>query len=78
MSPTSYQAAPPRIDFKFKTDVFLANDGTEIIGFLYFVKKSLAVNFCQTKAEPSVSRTQKKKAARNIEKGVRAALFVAV
>ena len=56
----------------------VASDGTEVIDFLYFVKKSLVATFCQTKAEPSVSRPQNKKAARNIEKGVRAALFVAV
>jgi len=39
----------------------LANDGTEVIDFLYFVKKSLVVNFCQTKAEPFLSRQQNKK-----------------
>jgi len=46
----------------------VANDGTEVIDFLYFVKQSLAVNFCQTKAQPFVSRPQNKKAARNTKK----------
>ena len=55
----------------------VANDGTEIIDFLYFVKQSLAVNFCQAKAEPFVSRPQNKEAARNTKKSVRPALFVA-
>tara|TARA_B100001146_G_scaffold83109_1_gene73779 strand:- start:81 stop:308 length:228 start_codon:yes stop_codon:yes gene_type:complete len=68
MSPTSYQAAPPRIDYKIKTDVLLANDGTEVIDFLYFVKQSLAVTFCQTKSQPLLSRLQNKKAARNTKK----------
>jgi len=57
--------------------LFLANDGTEIIGFLYFVKKSLVPDFCQTKALPFVSRPQNRKTARETEKSVRAALFVA-
>ena len=79
MSPTSYQAAPPRIDFKFKKGCsYIANDETEVIGFLYFVKKSLEVNFCQTKAEWFVSRPQNKKTTRDTKKNVRAALFLAV
>ena len=55
----------------------LANDGKEVIDILYFVKQSLAVNFCQAKAEPFVSRPQNKEAARNTKKSVRATLFVA-
>jgi len=39
----------------------LANDGTEVIDFLYFVKQSLAVTFCQTKSQPLLSRPQNKK-----------------
>ena len=75
MSPTSYQAAPPRIDYKIKTDVLLANDGTEIIDFLYFVKKSLAVNFCQTKRTICVTTAEQKSRSKH-QKSVRTALFV--
>ncbi|MBT5986907.1 MAG: hypothetical protein HOG74_09960 [Nitrospina sp.] len=78
MSPTSYQAAPPRIDFKFTTYIFIVQRWDRDYRFSEFCQEVIDGNLLLSKGATLCFRVAEYKIARNTEKNVRAVLFVAV
>ena len=61
MSPTSYQAAPPRIDFKFTTYMFIVQRWDRDYRFSEFCQEVIGGNLLLSKGATPVSGPQNTK-----------------
>ena len=77
MSPTSYQAAPPRIDFKFKTDVFSSQRWDRGYRFSLFCQAVISSKLLPNQGTAVCVMTAEQKSRSKYQKSVRAALLVA-
>ena len=78
MSPTSYQAAPPRIDFKIKTDAFISQRWDRDYRFSIFCQAVISRKLLPSQGAAVCVTTAEQKSRSKHQKSVRAALLVAV